>query len=151
MTIDANEILSVTKSVTKEWTKQQSRRPRPAFGTQPRLRLLRPGEPHRSGKPILPGAYAHASGNGRYSVSKRQLYYASRDKFRELTGREIEAQYFSQTLLVQYQNRQPEETAHWKITADPPGTLTIPNASHQVRARVAPFKSSSASRRQAAP
>jgi hypothetical protein len=28
---------------------------------------------------ILPGGYAHASGNGRYTVDKRQFYYAVRD------------------------------------------------------------------------
>jgi hypothetical protein len=45
----------------------------------------------------------------------------------------IEADYFSQNLLVKYMNRHPKETAHWKITASPRGTLTIPNAAYDVR------------------
>ncbi len=65
---------------------------------------------------ILPGGYAHASGNGRYTVDKRQFYYAVREEFLERTGREITADYFSQTLLVKYMNQHPEETADWKIT-----------------------------------
>jgi hypothetical protein len=84
---------------------------------------------------ILPGAYAHASGDGKYSVSKRQLYYACREEFKNQTDRELEYSYFANTLLVQYLNRHPE-TAAWKITADPRGTLTIPNSAHEVRVPV---------------
>lgn len=82
---------------------------------------------------ILPAAYQHASGNGRYTVDKRQLYYAARDEFQKATGREIKADYFSQTLLVKYMNQNPEETANWKITASPRGTLTIPNTGYDKR------------------
>jgi hypothetical protein len=82
---------------------------------------------------ILPGAYAHASGNGKYSVSKRQFYYAVRDQFRKQTGSPIDSKYFCQDLLVRYMNRHPEETAKWKVTADPRGTFVIPNAGHPVR------------------
>jgi hypothetical protein len=82
---------------------------------------------------ILPGAYAHASGNGKYSVSKRQLYYACREEFKNQTRRELDYSYFANTLLVQYLNRHPDTTLKWKITADPRGTLTIPNSAHQVR------------------
>jgi hypothetical protein len=56
---------------------------------------------------ILPAGYAHASGNGRYTVDKRQFYYAVRDDFLARTGREITADYFSQTLLVKYIKQQP--------------------------------------------
>jgi hypothetical protein len=66
-------------------------------------------------------------------VSKRQLYYACREQFKNKTGRELDAQYFSNTLLVQYMNRNAEATGSWKITADPRGTLTVPNAGHEVR------------------
>ena len=75
---------------------------------------------------ILPSGLAHASGDGRYTVDKRQFYYAVRDDFQARTGREITADYFSQTLLVKYLNQHPEETADWKITASPRGTLSTP-------------------------
>src|SRR5262249_11591039 len=67
---------------------------------------------------------------GHYSVSKRQLFYACREAFREETGRPLEYGYFAGTLLVQYLNRHPG--LGWKLTADPRGTLTIPNAGHEV-------------------
>ncbi len=81
---------------------------------------------------ILPEGYAHASGNGQYTVDKRQFYYAVRDQFLEKTGREITADYFSQTLLVKYMNQNPEETSHWKITASPRGTLSIANTGYDL-------------------
>jgi hypothetical protein len=133
MTINAADILAVTKSVTKKWTKQrkaeeQGRRSRYSrmYVYSDRVNFTDVADR------ILPQAYAHASGDGRYTVAKRQLYYASREEFRKRTGRKIESEYFGGTLLVQYMNRTPA-TASWKITADPRGTLTIPNAGHEVR------------------
>jgi Topoisomerase 6 subunit A/Spo11, Toprim domain len=134
MTINAADILGITASVTKEWTKQRKAEER---GRRSRLsrdyvysdRVNFTAVAHN----ILPGGYSHASGNGRYTVDKRQFYYAVRDEFLEQTGREITADYFSQTLLVKYMNQHPEETAGWKITASPRATLSIPNTGHDLR------------------
>src|SRR5262249_53682978 len=52
-----------------------------------------------------------------------------------MTGRGMEYDYFAQTLLVQYMNRHPE-TAAWKVTADPRGTLTIPNTGLHRKTRI---------------
>src|SRR5262245_26550218 len=135
MTINAEDILDITKSVTKEWTKQRKaeERGRPRSFRQyiysDRVNFT------DVASAILPGAYQHASGQGRYTVSKRQLYYACREAFKNQTGRELEYSYFANTLLVQYMNRHPETDA-WKVTADPRGTLMIPNAGHEVRVPV---------------
>lgn len=133
MTITAKDIIGVTKAVTKEWTKQRkaedggrrSRNSR-AYVYSDRVYLT------DVAAAILPGAHAHASGNGRFTVSRRQLYYACREEFRQRTERELDYAYFANTLLVQYMNRHPE-TDSWKVTADPRGTLTIPNAGYKVR------------------
>jgi len=82
---------------------------------------------------ILHRAYDHVSGGGELPVAKRQLYYASRERFKGFKGDELLYNYFANTVLVQYMNRNPVETATWKITADPRGTLTLPNADHEVR------------------
>lgn len=134
MAIDASDILAVTKKVTQKWTKARKAEERGSRSRSSRMYIYsnRVDFTEVADK-ILPNAYAHASGDGKYTVSKRQLYYASREKFKEMTGREIEAGYFSQTLLRQYMNRNPIQTVSWKITADPRGTLTIPNADHEVR------------------
>jgi hypothetical protein len=133
MSISAADILSVTRSVTAKWTKQRKAEERGrSRGTRMHVYSDRVNFTDVVDS-ILPDAYQHASGGGNYSVSKRQLYYACREQFKQRTGRELEAQYFSGTLLVQYLNRNPQTTASWKITADPRGTLTIPNAGHEVR------------------
>ena len=73
---------------------------------------------------ILPAGYAHASGDCKFRVDKRQLFYACRESFRNATGREISANWFSET-LVKYMNTHPE-TADWKITGN--GTAPKENA-----------------------
>ena len=131
--INSADIFSVTKSVTKEWTKQRKAEERGRRSRYSRAYIYSDRVSFTDvAHEILPGAYAHASGNGQYTVSKRQLYYACREKFREQTGRDIEYGYFAGTLLVQYMNRH-RDTASWKVTADPRGTLTIPNCGHEER------------------
>lgn len=135
MAFDAKVIFAVTEKVTKEWTRQRKLEER-------RVRSVRSREYIYSDRvyctdvadQILPGAYQHASGDGRHSVSTRQFFYACRDQFRERTGRELQWKYFSNTLLVQYMNRHRDdpEVASWRVTADPRGTLQIPNAAHEV-------------------
>jgi hypothetical protein len=133
---DAKDIEAVTKAVTHKWTKQRKAEEK---GTRTRLsrEYIYSDRVYFTevAAEILPDAYRHASGGGKYSVSKRQLFYACREGFREKTDRQLEYGYFSNTLLVQYMNRHPE-TAAWKITADPRGTLTIPNSGYEVRVPV---------------
>jgi hypothetical protein len=133
MTINASDIVTVTKSVTKNWTQHRKAKERGARSlfspTKSESERLTFSDVAAS---ILPEAYQHASGGGIYSVAKRQLYYACREEFKTWTGKELGADYFSNDLLVKYLNRHPE-TSDWKITADPRGTLTIPNAYHDVR------------------
>jgi hypothetical protein len=133
MTINAADILSVTKSVTKKWTKQRKAEERGRRSQSSRMYVYsdRVSFSDVAAK-ILPAAYDHASGGGTYTVSKRQLYYACREQFLKETGRELQYPHFASTLLVQFLNRHPETEA-WKVTADPRGTLTIPNAGHEVR------------------
>jgi hypothetical protein len=134
MSFNAKDILGVTKSVTKEWAKarkaeERGRRSRSdrqyVYSNRVNFTEVADG--------ILPGAYDHASGDGKYTVDRRQLFYAAREEFRERTGREITAKYFSSNILVKYMNRHPNETAHWKVTASSRGTLMIPNAGYKVQ------------------
>ena len=133
----AEEIIDITKGVTKEWAAQRK--------AEERGRSRSSRQYVYSDRvcftdvvdDVLPQAYDHASGGGRYSVSKRQLFYAARKEFNERatsTCDELSYDYFAGTLLVQYMNRHPD--LGWKITADPRGTLVIPNAGHEVRVPV---------------
>jgi hypothetical protein len=130
----ADDILAVTRKGTKEWTRQRKAEERGRRDRQSRAYVYSDRVDFTEvAHDILHRGYAHASGNGRYTVDKRQFYYAVRDEFYEATGREIKAQYFSQNLLVKYMNQHPGETAGWKITASPRGTLTIPNTGRGLR------------------
>src|SRR5262245_63939342 len=106
MTINAADILGITKSITKEWTKQRraEERGRRSRASRAHIYSGRVDFTKVAGE-ILHRGYLHASGDGRYTVDKRQFYYSCRDEFLEKTGREIKADYFSQTLLVKYMNQ----------------------------------------------
>jgi hypothetical protein len=133
MGISAGDLLGGLENVTREWTKQRRAEERSTKSRASRQHVYSGRVDFTAvAEGILPGAYAFASGDGRYTVSKRQFYYACREQFREQTGRPLLWPYFSETLLVQYMNRHAE-TQSWKVTADPRGTLTIPNAGREVR------------------
>jgi hypothetical protein len=148
----ADDIRKITEKVTKKWTKQRKSEERGNSSRSSR-QYIYSDQVHLSdvAAKLLPPAYAHASGGGKYSVSKRQLYYACRVAFQEATGKELEYNYFSKTLLVQYVNRHPAATASWKLTADPRGTLEIPNTGHQDRIPVGTLQIDDHLRREAAP
>src|SRR5271167_1268551 len=102
MTINASEIIGITRSVTKKWTKQRKAEERGRSRETREYIYSDRVDFTDVAQEILPEGYAHASGNGKYTVDKRQFYYAVRDQFLEKTGREIKADYFSQNLLVKY-------------------------------------------------
>jgi hypothetical protein len=133
MSLNPDDFLGVIKSVTKEWTKQRRAEERNQRSRYSRFYVYSDRVNFTDiADEVLPAAYAFASGDGRYTVSKRQLYYACREQFKNRTHRELEYGYFSGTLLVQYMNRHPE-TEQWMVTADPRGTLIIPNSGHEQR------------------
>jgi hypothetical protein len=137
MTVSAAHIIGVTRNVTKKWAKQRKAEERGRRSRSSRVYVYSSRVCFTDvAKDVLPGAYAHASGNGRNSVSKRTFYYCCRQQFQNKTGEPLEFKYFANTLLVQFMNRNPRPTADWRVTADPRGTLTVPNAAHAVRVPV---------------
>lgn len=131
--MDSSDLMDAVTSVTKEWTKQRKAEERGRRSSRSRKYVYsnRVNFTDVAAR-ILPAAYQHASGDGQYPVAKRQLYYASREKFRERTMREITYDYFA-NLLTKFINQNPDATSDWRITADPRGTLIIPNASTEVK------------------
>ena len=66
MSIDASDILSVAKSVTKEWTKQRKAEERGSRTRYSRQYVYSDRVTFTEVAPkILPGAYDHASGGGK--------------------------------------------------------------------------------------
>ena len=131
--IDASDLISAVKGVTKEWTKQRKAEERGYRSARSRGDVYGAPVNFTDVAPsILPAAYQHASGGGQYPVAKRQLYYASRQKFLEAKGKEIKYAYFA-SLLTKFMNLNPDVTREWRVTADPRGTLSIPNTFAEVK------------------
>ena len=105
--ITGKDFLSVTRAVTKEWTKQRKAEERGRSRYTRKYVYSERVNFTDVAPEILPAAYQHASGDGQYSVAQRQLYYSSREAFREHTGRDIDYKYFSNTLLRQFLNQHP--------------------------------------------
>jgi hypothetical protein len=133
MTINAATIAKLTRRVTKKHAQQikaEERRVRSrwsrAYTYSDRVNFT------DVAARVLPQAYKHASGGGQYPVAKRQLYYAAREEFRKATGREITYQRFA-SLVVQFVNGNQALTKDWRVTADPRGTLLIPNTFQETR------------------
>lgn len=76
---------------------------------------------------VVAEAMAKASGNGQYPVSTRNLYYPVRDLIQRHTTRDLDYDYFSQTLIVAYQREHGPLSG---LYYDPRGVLHEPHTSH---------------------
>jgi hypothetical protein len=123
-------VLDAVMAVTKKWEQQRKSEVRNSRAVSRRSYYSSRINFTEIAHQVLPKAYQHASGGGQFTVLNRQLYYAAREEFRVLTGREITADYFTQTILRQYLNRHNPD---WKIAADPRGNFIIPNSISDVR------------------
>jgi hypothetical protein len=73
---------------------------------------------------VLPQACSLATNKGQYPVSARQLYYAVRKAIQKYTEKELDFNYFSQTLLVEWQETEgPIKGLYF----DPRGVLYEPH------------------------
>ena len=118
----SEDILQAVNSVTKKWTKHRQKEERQHRGRRQVFNSSRVNFTDCASD-ILPSAYAHASGDGKYSLPQRNFFYAAREDFRRATGREITFNHFK-TIMRQYMNR---NGVAWRVTADPRGNLQIPN------------------------
>lgn len=73
---------------------------------------------------VLPEAIATATGDGQYPVSARNLYYQVRPLLQNYTAKELDYNYFSQNLLVQYRE---QHGAIQGLYYDPRGVLYEPH------------------------
>jgi hypothetical protein len=82
---------------------------------------------------VMESAYAVASGDGGYPANARQIMYAARPSILELTGRDaLDDKYFTQTLLPDYLEEHPSETAGWDVVFDARGHFVEPHTTRSV-------------------
>ena len=82
---------------------------------------------------VMEEAYLKASGNGKLPANARQIMYAARGKILVLTGKtEFGDNYFTQTLLPDFQNDNPELTADWQVAYDARGHFIEPHTNYEI-------------------
>jgi hypothetical protein len=78
---------------------------------------------------VLPEAWQHATGNDQYPVSSRFLFYPVRKLIQRWTDKDLDYDYFSQDLLVEYQRRHgPLQGLYY----DPRGVLYEPHTGNAI-------------------
>jgi hypothetical protein len=138
----ADAILGLTKSVTKDWTKQRKAEERNASAAGARMtRMIRSQRMtiKEAAFQVMEEAYHKASAGGSLPVNPRQIYYAARRSILLETGRDaLESGYFLQTLLPAYMAEY--DCDNWDLIwdarghfAEPHTGTTVPIGTLQVR------------------
>jgi hypothetical protein len=123
----ANDIIAAIREGTKKWTRTVKAEERtPAVRGYRRSRMTREkGVSFKeAAAEIMEDAFMKASGNGRFPANARQIMYAARPYIQELTGRQLNDQYFTQTLLPDYLE---EYDVDWDVVYDARGHFTEPH------------------------
>jgi hypothetical protein len=124
----AKAITDLVASVTKDWSKQrkaEERHARSAMRRRDALVYSRRTTIKDAAYEVMRSAYLKASANGTLPAHARQVMYAARGDIQSATGRALDDQYFTQTLLPDY------ITAYgcddWDVVFDARGHFTEPH------------------------
>ncbi len=125
----ASMISSLVQSVTKPWAKQRKAEERQANARTRRYETMTRNY-RESIKDvaweIMEQAYLKASSDGKLPAHARQIMYAARGEIQERTGKQLDDQYFTQTLLPDYIIEHPEAQA-WDVVFDARGHFREPH------------------------
>jgi DNA topoisomerase VI subunit B len=132
----SDAIVKAVESVTEAWYKQRKREERDSRAASNRQRAferMRNVSVKDAAWQVMREAYMAASAGGTLPAKGRQIYYRARGPILKLTGKTaLDAQYFEQTLLPEYQREHPEETSDWDVAYDARGTFHEPHSGNSV-------------------
>jgi hypothetical protein len=123
----ANDILGALRDATKRWTrtrKAEERNPSSRSYRMCRLTRERGVSFKEAAAQIMETAHRQASGPDGLPANARQIMYAARGHIQEVTGRQLEPNYFTQTLLPDYME---ENNVDWDVVYDARGHFTEPH------------------------
>ena len=123
----ASDIVNSLRSVTSDWTKTkkaEERSPASRHFRMQRMTKQRGVSFKDAAAEILPEAYDKVSGGGTLPANARQIMYACRPHIQKVTGRALESDYFTQTLLPNYLD---ETGVDWDVVYDARGHFTEPH------------------------
>jgi hypothetical protein len=122
----AGDILDVVIDGTRKWTKTvktEERNPASRVFRAQRMTRERGTSLKEAAAQIMEKAYLKVSGGGRLPANARQIMYAARPHIQKETGRQLDDNYFTQTLLPDY----VEETGvSWDVVYDARGHFVEP-------------------------
>jgi hypothetical protein len=126
MTDPAKAIIAGLEGVTKKWARQRKAEEREAsqrarrYDRMVRVRRVTIKD---AAYQVMDKAYMAASANDTLPAHARQIMYQARPDIQEITGRHLDDQYFTQTLLPDYT---AERDVRWDIVFDERGHFTEP-------------------------
>ena len=124
----AADIIGTIREGTKRWTKtrkSEERSPASRSYRYSRMTRERGVSFKEAAAQIMSEAYRKVSGNGRYPAEARQVMYAARPHIQKVTGKPLNDNYFTQTLLPDYLN---ETGVAWDVVYDARGHFNEPHA-----------------------
>jgi hypothetical protein len=129
----ANDLIDALETASSKWTRQKKSEERHPGMVRYRVSRMTK-EPRTSQKEaaweIMEEAYMAARGNGRLPAMARQIYYQARPKIMAMTDdRELQYNYFSQTLLPDYIE---EHGVDWNVVYDARGHFEEPHTNRRI-------------------
>jgi hypothetical protein len=126
----ANDIVGALRDATKKWTrtrKAEERNPASRSYRMSRMTRERGVSFKEAAAEIMEQAFLKVSGNSQYPANARQIMYAARPHIQQRTGKQLESNYFTQTLLPDYLQ---ENDVDWDVVYDARGHFTEPHTKH---------------------
>jgi hypothetical protein len=123
----ASDIRNALTEVTRDWTrtrKSEMRSPASRSYRAQRMTRERGVQFKEAAAEIMEQAYMQASGNGELPANARQIMYAARGHIQKRTGKQLEPNYFTQTLLPDYVQ---ETGVDWDVVYDARGHFSEPH------------------------
>jgi hypothetical protein len=123
----ANDIIGIVREGTKKWTqtrKAEERRPASRSYRYSRMTRERGISFKEAAAQFLEAAYLKVSGPDRLPANARQIMYAARPHIQKAVGKELESNYFTQTLLPEYVT---ETGVDWNVVYDARGHFNEPH------------------------
>jgi hypothetical protein len=128
--MNAQTIINLVNGVTGKWCKQrraEEREKSRVLRRRDALVFIERVTIKDAAWAVMEEAYRKVSSGGRYPAHARQIMYAARGSIQDATGRQLDDQYFTQTLLPNYLNAHPQETADWDVVFDARGHFEEPH------------------------
>jgi hypothetical protein len=131
----ADAIVEAVTIVTKRWAKQRKREDKEWDAWEKRAEAAarrRRGliDQKAAAWTVMEEAYMKASANGTLPALARQIMYAARPRIQEMSGKQLDDKYFTQTLLPDYIAE--NGCTHWNVVYDARGHFHEPHTTREV-------------------